>query len=135
MRRCMDAAPVPIRVLIADDYVALHRALTRLLQPVCNVVGSVTDATHLVAETMRLQPDVVVLDLRMVGVDGLDVCDRLRSASPGVKIVLYSAAEDPDLREQALAVGAADFISKSRVTDDLLPAIQRAVRTERPASC
>lgn len=131
----MDVEPVPIRVLIADDYVALHRALTRLLQPVCNVVGSVTDVTHLVAETSRLQPDVVILDMRMVGVDGLDVCGRLRDAAPGVQIVVYSAAEDPDLRAYALAAGAADFIPKTRVTDELLPAIQRAVMRERPASC
>jgi DNA-binding response OmpR family regulator len=131
----MDAEPVPIRVLIADDYVALHRAITRLLQPACDVVGSVTDVTHLVAETVRLQPDVVVLDLRMVGVDGLDVCGQLRNASPGVQILLYSAAEGPDLRGYALAAGAADFIVKTRVTEELLPAIQRAVRSERPASC
>jgi len=127
----MEVESVPIRVLIADDYVALHRAVTRLLQPVCNVIGSVTDVTQLVAETIRLQPDVVVLDLRMVGVDGLDLCGQLREASPGVQIVLYSAAEDPDLRAYALAAGAADFIVKTRVTDDLLPAIQRAFRSER----
>src|SRR5262245_55378971 len=116
----------PIRVLLADDYVGLHKAIARLLEPVCDVVGNVTNVSNLLSETIRLQPDVVVLDLRMACADGIEACQQLKDAVPTTKIVLYSAADEPEFRDRALAAGASGFVAKTRVAFDLLPAVQRA---------
>jgi two-component system invasion response regulator UvrY len=116
---------VPIRVLLADDYRGLHAAVARLLDPLCEIVGNVTNVSDLLSETMRLQPDVVLLDLRMAGTSGLEACRQLRDAVPTAKVVLYSASDEPDLGDRALAAGASDFVAKARIHIDLLPAIQR----------
>ena len=72
------------RVLLADDHPSLLTALKRLLAPDCDVVGSVTDGAAALAETTRLQPDVVVLDVFMPGLDGLEVCRAITHTNPTI---------------------------------------------------
>jgi two-component system response regulator DesR len=92
---------------------------------VCEIVGNITNVSHLIGEVIRLQPDVVLLDLGMSGTDGLEACRQLREAVPTARIVLYSASDEPDLGDRALAAGASGFVPKIRIAVDLLPAIQR----------
>lgn len=114
------------RVLLADDYPGLHPALVRLLRPECDVIGSVYDGVELLEAVVRLQPDVVVLDIMMPGIDGLHLCRRVKTAEPDVEVVVCTAADEPWVRAQALEAGASAFVLKSRMGEDLLPAIQRA---------
>jgi DNA-binding NarL/FixJ family response regulator len=119
------AEPRP-RVLLAEDYDALLVALRRLLAPSCDVVGSVADGLAVVDAAVRLRPDVVVLDLNLPTMNGLEACRRIREAVPLSKIILITAADDDALRDRAFELGASAFVLKHRVVDDLGPAIQRA---------
>jgi DNA-binding NarL/FixJ family response regulator len=114
------------RVLLADDYDALLVALGRLLAASCDVVGSVTDGLAVVDAAARLRPDVVVLDLNLPTMSGLEACRRIKEAVPLSKIVLITAADDDAVRERAFELGASAFVLKHRVVDELGPAIQQA---------
>ena len=114
------------RVLLADDYDGLYPVITRLLAPSCDVLGGVRDGAALLDATARLRPDVVVVDLWLPGLNGLDVCRALGSTAPHVKVIVFTAADDDSLRAKALAEGAFEYVLKIRAAIDLLPAIERA---------
>lgn len=112
------------RVLLADDYPDMIRAIRHLLEPDCVIVGSVNDGAQLVEATTRLQPDVVILDLRMPTINGLVACRDIRAAAPNTKVIIFTAAREASIRGQAIEAGAADVVLKSRAVQDLLPAIR-----------
>src|SRR5262245_30854571 len=115
------------RVLLVDDYQGLLDAWRRLLSPTCDVVGSLSRGRDVLDAATKLEPDVVVLDLTMPDVSGLEVCRQLRAERPGTKIVIVSAADGPDLRQAALRFGASAFVSKYSAALELEPAIHGAV--------
>jgi DNA-binding NarL/FixJ family response regulator len=115
------------RVLFADDQVFLHRLMARLLEPTCEVLGAVSDMSELTAAIERLQPDVVVIDLNMPKLSGIEACRRIRAATPSVKVIILTADVDPGLKERALEVGASGFVSKMRAAEDLAAAVHDAV--------
>lgn len=114
------------RVLLADDYSGILAALRRLLTPDCEVVGSVSDGAAALEATARLQPDVIVLDVNMPDISGLEVCRQVTQTNPHVKVILLSAASHGAIRDKGLALGAFAVVAKQQVTDLLLPAIQAA---------
>ena len=116
------------RVLLADDQAFLHRLLTRLLAPTCEVIGALTDSTELLEAIARLQPDVVVVDLNMPKLSGFEACRLIRAAAPSVKVIILTADEEPRLRERALEVGAAGFVRKLRAGEELAAIVHDAVR-------
>ena len=125
----MSSAARP-RVLLADDYPGMVTALGRLLALDCEVVGSVADGSGLFEAAQRLRPDVIVLDLNMPHVNGLDACRQIREAMPGMKLIVLTAATDAAIRDRAFAAGASAFIAKYAVADDLLAAIKKACADE-----
>jgi DNA-binding NarL/FixJ family response regulator len=114
------------RVLLAEDYDALLVALRRLLAPSCDVVGSVGDGLAVVEAAGRLRPDVVVLDLHLPTIDGLEACRRIKEAQPVCKVVVITATDDQAIGERAFELGASAFVLKHRVADDLGAIIQQA---------
>jgi DNA-binding NarL/FixJ family response regulator len=114
------------RVLLADDYPGMHPAVTRLLLPVADVVGHVYDGSGLLDSVLRLRPDIVVLDVRMPGTDGLDACRQIKASAPDVDVIAFTAASGADLRARAVEAGASAFVLKFRVADDLVAAVRRA---------
>jgi len=114
------------RVLLAEDYGPLLVALRRLLAPSCDVVGSFTDGPAVVDAATRLRPDVIVLDLNLPTMNGLEACRRIKETLPLCKVVLITAADDEALRERAFEVGAFAFVLKHRIADDLGPIVQSA---------
>ena len=122
------------RILIADDYISLHEALTRLLTTsmACDVVGRVCNGLEAIESAGRLQPDVVVLDLVMPGMNGLDACREIKLVAPAVHVVVLTADADADLRARAIEAGAAALIAKHRVANDLVPAVQELMKGEGP---
>lgn len=120
------------RVLLADDFPDLVTALRQLLAPECEVVGSVDDGGALLEAAERLQPDVIVLDVNMPTVSGLEACRQITRANPRVKVILLSAGGDPVMVGAALAAGAFAFIEKQAIGNDLLSTITRAC-ADRPA--
>jgi DNA-binding NarL/FixJ family response regulator len=115
------------RILLADDYPGIMRALERLLKPAYEVVGQVADGAALVEAALRLQPDLVIVDLHMPTMGGLEACRRIKRALPQTKVIVLTAAGDDAIAESALADGASAFVAKYRLGDDLIPAIERSL--------
>ena len=119
-------APPRPRVLLAEDYEALLVALRRLLSPSCDVVGSVADGVAVVDAAMRLRPDVVVLDLNLPTINGLEACRRIKEARPLSKVVVITATDDDAVRTRAFELGASAFVLKQRIAEELDAIIQQA---------
>jgi DNA-binding NarL/FixJ family response regulator len=113
------------RVLLADDYAPLITALRRLLANDFEVLGQATTAAELFHLVEINRPDIVILDLHLPDADGITVCRRLRLIEPALKVIMMTALEDADVREAALEAGASDFVPKSQLHAQLLPAILR----------
>ena len=118
------------RVLIADDHADLVKALSRLLAVDCDVVGSVADGSAALEAAERLRPDVVVVDLNLPNLNGLAVCRRITHAHPGMKVIVFTAMNDPDVRQRSVEVGAAAFIFKMAGNGDLLATVKRLCADE-----
>jgi len=114
------------RVLLADDYAGILTALTRLLEPSCEIVGSVADGRALLEAAARLTPDVVVLDLAMPELNGIVACERLKETMPAVKVVMLTAAVDDVVQRTAMRMGADAFVLKHSVVEALPGAIRQA---------
>ena len=89
------------RVLIADDYPDMVKAVSRLLMLDFDVVGTVADGAALLEAAARLQPDVIVLDVNLPGIDGLEACRRITQAQPAVKVVVFTAMNGRSVVEVA----------------------------------
>lgn len=118
-----------LRVLIADDYAPMVSALARIVSLECDVVGRLADGASLLAETKRLQPDVVLLDFNLANINSLWACEEISQTTPATKVIVLTGALDPDLRQAVLAAGASAFIDKGASSSDLLTAI---AGTQRP---
>jgi DNA-binding NarL/FixJ family response regulator len=112
------------RVLLADDHRLLREAFAQLLQPRCEVVGAVADGRALLDAAPRLRPDIVVLDIAMPLLNGLDATRLLRQQMPEVKVIFLTVNEDPDLAAEAFRAGASGFLLKNSAASELLQAIE-----------
>lgn len=116
------------RVLLADDHRLLREAFARLLEPDCEVVGTVGDGHDLLDAAPRLRPDVVVLDVAMPLMNGLDAARELKRVMPEVKVIFLTMNEDPDIAAEAFRVGASGFLLKHAAAAELVQAIQEVSR-------
>jgi DNA-binding NarL/FixJ family response regulator len=111
------------RVLLADDHRLLREAFAELLKAECDVVGSAADGRALLEIVPELRPDIVVLDIAMPLLNGLDAARQLKRTMPDVKLVFLTVSEDPDLAAEAFRVGASGFLLKNSAASELLRAI------------
>ncbi len=116
------------RILLADDHVMLLEAFTALLAPEFEVAGTVTDGRMLVEAFARLHPDIVVLDIAMPLLNGLDAGRQLRAQRKSVKLIYLTMNPDPYLAGEALRLGASGYVLKSSAAHELLQAIREALR-------
>ncbi len=116
------------RVLLADDHRLLREAFAQLLAPTCEVVGAVADGRALLAAAKELRPDIVVVDIAMPLLNGIDAARQIRQLMPDVKVIFLTVSEDPDLAAQAFRIGACGFLLKNSAASELLQAIRDAVR-------
>jgi DNA-binding NarL/FixJ family response regulator len=116
------------RVVLADDHRLLREAFAQLLEPACEVVGAVADGRALLAASKELRPDVVIVDVAMPLLNGLDAARQLKRLMPAVKIVFLTVSEDPDLAAEAFRVGASGFLLKNSAASELVQAIQEALQ-------
>lgn len=107
------------RVLLADDHQMLADALRAILEPRCEVVGTVKDGRALLEAAERLQPDIVVLDISMPLLNGFDAGRKLRHSSPNVKLIFMTMHEDPYLVGEAFRAGASAFLLKEGAASEL----------------
>jgi DNA-binding NarL/FixJ family response regulator len=132
----MEPVPLePTRVLVVDDHEVFSDAVAMLLerQPDVRLVGAARDAE----EAIRLfigdpddQPDVVLMDLDLPGTDGIQATRRIRELSPGAKVVVLTALQDPEVIADALAAGACGYVPKTRAVDELMDVVRRAAAGE-----
>ncbi len=115
------------QILIADDHVIFADGLRLLLEKRYTVVGSVTDGRALVTEACRLKPDVVVVDVGMPLLNGLDAAKRVREQLPKVKLVFLTMQDNPNLAAAALELGSAGFVLKHSAGTELVKAIEQVL--------
>jgi DNA-binding NarL/FixJ family response regulator len=118
------------RVLLADDHTMLLDAFRRLLESQCEVVGTAANGRALVELALKTTPDVIILDISMPELNGLDACAQLRRTLPDVKFVFLTVNEDPDLAAEAIAMGASAFLLKSSASGELTLAIESSLAGE-----
>ena len=119
---------MPKRILLADDHGLMLEGLTRLLAGEFEIVGTATDGRTLVSETLRLRPDVVVLDIGMPGLNGIEAARQVNKALPACKIVFVTQKLDPAYVHAAFTAGARAYVAKQSASKELLDAIRRALR-------
>lgn len=118
------------RILLADDHPQILSNLCRLADTVGEVVGAVSDGRTAVTESLRLRPDVVVLDLVMPGVEGLEAARLLRRDLPGCKAIICSMYAHSELIAETFSAGAVGLVRKQSAHADLAPAIRAALNGE-----
>jgi DNA-binding NarL/FixJ family response regulator len=114
--------------LLADDHKLFAEACIRLLEPECEVVGIVSDGRSLLPTARNVRPDVIVLDIGMPLLNGLDAGREMKQCMPGVKLIYLTMNEDPDLTAEALRIGASGYLLKTSAASDLLDAIRAVVQ-------
>jgi len=119
------------RVLLADDHRLLVDAFRNFLEPLCEVVGAVGDGRALLDVAPALKPDVVVIDIAMPRLNGLEAGRRLKQTMPVIKLIYLTMNEDPDLAVQAMRGGASGYLLKTSAASELSHAIQVAMKGSR----
>jgi len=125
-------APV-FRVLIVDDFEPWRRVVRWMLQhfPEWEIVGEAADAREGVQKSEELQPDVVLLDIGLPRINGIDAASSILSIAPHSKIVFVSVELCPELVQGALRTGAHGYVVKSDAASDLLPALRTVMNGQR----
>ncbi len=125
----MVTCPTPVRLLVVDDHTLFRRGLTALLarDPQVQVVGDAADAGEALRRAQELQPDVILLDNHLPGVNGVDVLPALRDVAPAAHILMLTVSEDERDLAAALRGGAAGYLLKTTEGDALVAAILRAM--------
>jgi DNA-binding NarL/FixJ family response regulator len=116
------------RVLLADDHVLLLGAFEKLLAADCNIVGQVSDGRALVAAAEQLKPDVIVLDISMPLLNGLEAARQIKKKLSNVKLVFLTMNEDADLAAEAFRAGASAYLLKRSATSELPAAIREVMQ-------
>src|SRR5258705_12506442 len=111
------------RVLVADDHPGVVKALSRLLSFECDVVGEIGNGSEVADAAAALQPVVVVLDINLPNVSGLDACRQITSDTPHATVIVISAMTDEAITLETELAGAAGFFNKGGLGDELVLAI------------
>jgi DNA-binding NarL/FixJ family response regulator len=115
------------RVVVADDLVPVLSAIGALLQPSFDVVGVASDGRAALETTLRLKPDLVLLDVTMPVMSGIEAAEELRRLGNKATIVFLTVHEDPDILNACQAAGGLGYVVKLSMDTDLVPAINEAL--------
>jgi DNA-binding NarL/FixJ family response regulator len=116
------------QILIADDHPVFTEGLRLLLEKTYDVIGAVSDGRALVTAAAKLKPDLIVVDIGMPLLNGLDAAQRVREQLPKVKIVFLTMQDNPNLAAAALELGGVGFVLKLSAGSELLKAIGEVLR-------
>jgi DNA-binding NarL/FixJ family response regulator len=122
-----------IRVLVAEDYKPWLRFISSELEKLSNLqpIGEVSDGEEAVQQAQKLQPDLILLDIGLPTINGIEAARRIREVSPASKILFVSETRSPEIAEEALNTGAGGYVLKSDAASDLLPAIKAVLEGKR----
>jgi DNA-binding NarL/FixJ family response regulator len=119
------------RVLLADDHPEILTQTDGVLAGQFEVVGSVANGVDLIKAAAQLDPDVVVLDITMPGLDGIEAACRLKQSGCRAKLVFLTVHEDSDYVRAALRAGGSAYVIKARLASDLVSAVHEALEGNR----
>jgi DNA-binding NarL/FixJ family response regulator len=122
------------RVLLADDHAGNIELLRGLLETDFEVVGAVQNGHALVLAAETLSPDVIVSDIGMPGLDGMEAATRILDRNPAARIVFVTVQDDPEIARRGLAIGALGYVVKMAAAEELAPAVYAALRGEQHTS-
>lgn len=122
-----------MRILVVDDYEPWRRFVCSKLQerPELRIIGEVSDGLEAVQKAQELQPDVILLDIGLPTLNGIEAAIRIHSAAPEARILFASQNGDMDVVRTALSNGARGYLLKADGESELLPAIETVIRGER----
>jgi DNA-binding NarL/FixJ family response regulator len=119
-----------IRVLVADDHPTFRRGLRALIDslPDIELIGEAADGEAAVAQATQLHPDVVVMDLNMPGLNGVEATRKITAANPGIAVLVLTMLDEDEPVFAAMRAGARGYVVKGADTDDLLRALESVAR-------
>jgi len=116
------------RLLLADDHTLLLEGIRLLLEPEFDLVGCVEDGQALLAAAKILKPDIILLDISMPVLNGIDAAHRLRKLLPSAKVIFVTMHSDPDYVAEAFRAGASGYLLKRAAASELLTAIREVMK-------
>jgi len=123
----MERTPA-VRILIADDHRLLAEACKTLLEPEFEVVGIVTDGRSLLKAATEMKPDVIILDIGMPHLNGLDAGEQIHERAPRIALIYLTMNAKPDVAAEAFRRGASGYVLKQSASEELLMAVRKAVQ-------
>jgi DNA-binding NarL/FixJ family response regulator len=117
-----------IRVVLADDHQAVTAEVRRVIIDRCEVIAVAEDGKQAVAAVLTLNPDILIVDISMPVLDGLQAARQLQKANSRTRIVFLTIHEDHDFVAAALSAGAVGYVTKARLATDLIPAVLEAMQ-------
>jgi DNA-binding NarL/FixJ family response regulator len=122
----------PVRILLVEDFEPFRNLIRRLLEPKpgLQIVAEVADGQEAVHQAAELKPALILLDIRLPSLNGLDAARQIRELSPDSKILFVSQEFSPEVVQEAMNLGASGYVLKPRLASDLLPAVETVLRGE-----
>ena len=123
----------PVRIVVVDDYKPWLRflRLTLLAREEWQVIGEFSDGPEAIQKAEELRPDLILLDIGLPTLNGIEAAHRIREVSPGSKILFVSENRAPDIAQEAMRTGASGYVVKSDAARELLPAIKAVLEGRR----
>ena len=123
-----------IRTMIADDDASFRQRVKEFLaaEPDIEVIGEAADGREAILKARELKPDVVLMDVRMPGVNGIDATRRLKDEMSKLKVIILTIFDGQEYRDAATASGASGYVIKKSLIEDLVPAIRGAFEPDAP---
>ena len=116
-----------VRILLADDHPGFTELAERFLQPEFEIVGKVADGQSLFDAAMRLEPEIVVTDISMPVLNGIEAAEQLKEAGCKSRIIFLTVHLGADFVRRCISIGAFGFVAKSRIATELVPAVRDAL--------
>jgi DNA-binding NarL/FixJ family response regulator len=123
-----DIAHIAPRILLADDQVEILRTIAAMLQEEFDIVGLAENGGQVLDLALKRSPDVLVLDIFMPVLNGMDAAVRLKASGCPAKLLFLTVVEDSDFVETAVSIGALGYVLKPRLATDLIPAIRSVLQ-------
>ena len=120
-----------LRLLVAEDHAGIRAKVVRTLEVEYSVIGAVGDGQEMLDVESRFKPDIVILDISMPTINGIEAATRLRQRGSEAKIVFLTVHQEPDYLKAAMATGAFGYVIKGRLANDLRLAVREAMAGRR----